>query len=265
MIRKFGTLITTAIVGSAYLLAFDSSASAAACVTIPAVAHRGGTEVYVENSANAFRSTGPGRWETDVRFTSDDVPVLLHDPDVDRTTDGTGPVADLTYTQVAALRTVDDQPVMTLRQLINDAQVDGARLFVELKVMPTEPQWAAFLAALGSRPALAAKIVVTSFDGAVLVAARAHSTAWATGLIQELGDQTAASVTQYAGTTILIKHHNAITAARMTAWTAGGLTVYSWTVDTQSEWERMSWYPALAGVVTGLPQAYAAWQKARTC
>lgn len=260
--------MATVAVVTAATLTTATPALAAACVNVPAVAHRGGTERYVENTGNAFRDAtniGAPTWETDVQFDADNQPWIMHDDTVDRTTNGTGPVADLTTAQMAALRTADDQPVPTLRQLVNDAEVDGARIFPELKTMPTEPQWATFLAALASRP-IADRIVVTSFDGPTLVALRAHTTLYATGLIQELGDQTPASVTQY-GAHILIKHHNAITWSRLSAWQAGGLSVYAWTVDTDSEWQRMNSYPAawLDGVITNEPAAYLAWQRGRTC
>ena len=35
--------------------------------------------------------------EADIRFTADDVPVILHDADLDRTTNGTGPVSGYTF------------------------------------------------------------------------------------------------------------------------------------------------------------------------
>lgn len=236
---------------------------AAACVTIPVVAHRGGTERYIENSGNAFRATAAARWETDVRFTADDVPVLMHDPDVDRTTDGTGLVADLTWAQVSALRTADDQPVMTLRQFVNDAQVDApTKLLVELKTNPTPAQWAAFNAAIASRP-IASRVLLMSFDTATLTAAQTYAPTLARALVQSVGDVDPATVTPYAST--LVKHHDAITAARLSKWVTGGLTVYAWTPDTQAGWERMAWYPTLAGVITNLPDTYLAWQKSRTC
>lgn len=259
---------TVAAVAAAVLSAPAQPAGAAGCVTIPAVAHRGGNERYVENTADAFRDAtnrGGARWETDVHFTSDDVPVIMHDDTVDRTTDGTGPVSSFTYAQLVALRTADDQPIPTLAQIVNDAEVDGAAIYPELKVMPTEAQWVTFLAALASRPTVAPRIVVTSFDGTMLVAMRAHTALYRTALIQNGGDQTPASITQYAGTNILFKPHDSITAGRMASWTAGGITVYAWTVDTESEWVRMAWYPALAGVITNTPTAYLAWQKARAC
>lgn len=254
------------VVLAAVVVAIPGQALAAACPDQPVVAHRGGIERYVENTRDAFRDAanrGVPRWETDVQFTSDDVPIIMHDDTVDRTTDGTGAVSSLTFAQIQTLRTADDQPVPSLADFINDADVDSATVFVELKTDPTATQWPVFLAALASRPAEASRIVVTSFDGPTLVALRAHTALYRTGLIQDVGDQTAASVTQY-GTAILIKNHNSITSARMAAWTAGGLTVYAWTVDTQAEITRMTWYN-LAGVITNYPVGYLAWEHGTTC
>lgn len=47
--------------------------------------------------------------ETDVRRTRDGYLVMIHDDSVDRTTDGTGKVADLTLAQIRALRLRDDE------------------------------------------------------------------------------------------------------------------------------------------------------------
>ncbi|MEI5102538.1 glycerophosphodiester phosphodiesterase family protein [Streptomyces sp. PmtG] len=60
-----------------------------------------------ENSLAAIRGAfadGAGIVEVDVRLTRDGVPVLVHDAAADRTTDGSGRVADLTYAQVRGLR-----------------------------------------------------------------------------------------------------------------------------------------------------------------
>ena len=265
MIRKILAALTIASFGAITLQATTPQAHAAACVTIPAVAHRGGNERFTENTNDAFRhaqNLGVPIWETDVRFTSDDVPVIMHDPDVDRTTDGTGNVADHTWAELAAMHTGDGQPIPLLRDVVEGAFVDGARVYVELKVLPTAGQWTTFLAAMNARP-LTAKLVITSFDTATLAAAAVAAPGYARGLIQDVGDVDPATVTPYAS--ILIKNHNSITAARMAKWTGGGLTVLAWTVDDEPEWDRMSWYPALAGVITDLPGAYLTWQKSRAC
>jgi glycerophosphoryl diester phosphodiesterase len=75
-------------------------------------AHRaGGRPGAVENSLSAIEASladGAVFMELDVARTSDGVLVLMHDRTVDRTTTGTGAVAELTYAQIAALRLRDE-------------------------------------------------------------------------------------------------------------------------------------------------------------
>ena len=68
------------------------------------IAHRGNNTKYPENSLPAFRGT-QNHWgiETDIRVTKDGKWVVMHDPTVDRTTNGTGNIKDLTYAQIKAL------------------------------------------------------------------------------------------------------------------------------------------------------------------
>lgn len=70
-------------------------------------AHRGGANLWPENTLVAFRNAA-ATWpnvllEGDAQCTADGHVVLLHDSKVDRTTDGTGRVADLTLAQLKTL------------------------------------------------------------------------------------------------------------------------------------------------------------------
>lgn len=70
-------------------------------------AHRGGAALWPENTLVAFKSAAK-RWpdivlETDARLTSDGRVVLLHDATVGRTTDGSGPIADMTLAEARKL------------------------------------------------------------------------------------------------------------------------------------------------------------------
>jgi len=68
--------------------------------------HRGDRSDAPENTMPAFQAafaSGLEFVETDVQLTADGHAVLLHDPTVDRTTDGTGAVAALTLAQVQGL------------------------------------------------------------------------------------------------------------------------------------------------------------------
>jgi tRNA(Ile)-lysidine synthetase-like protein len=71
------------------------------------IAHRGGSGLAPENTLAAFR-TGVETWgadmvELDVHASRDGHCVVIHDPTVDRTTDGTGAVADMTLAELREL------------------------------------------------------------------------------------------------------------------------------------------------------------------
>lgn len=75
--------------------------------TVLVVAHRACWRTAPENSLRAIRDCvklGVHMVELDVRRTRDGALVLMHDETVDRTTNGTGRVEDLTLAQIRALR-----------------------------------------------------------------------------------------------------------------------------------------------------------------
>lgn len=71
------------------------------------IAHRGGADLWPEETMLAFgRAASLSSdliFEMDVQMTADGVLVLMHDDTVNRTTNGTGAVSSLTYTQLSAL------------------------------------------------------------------------------------------------------------------------------------------------------------------
>ncbi len=75
-------------------------------------AHRGGpADGYAENAIETFEHTlslSPALLEIDIARTKDDVLVLMHDDDLDRTTNGTGPVDQLTLAQLQDLYLEDE-------------------------------------------------------------------------------------------------------------------------------------------------------------
>ncbi|MDN3586341.1 glycerophosphodiester phosphodiesterase family protein [Pedobacter aquatilis] len=91
--------------------------------------HRGGTvKGFPENSIEAFEHTlsyTPAFFEVDPRLTKDSVVVLMHDATLNRTTNGTGKVADYTYAELQKLRLKDidgnvtDFKIPTLKEAID--------------------------------------------------------------------------------------------------------------------------------------------------
>src|SRR5690606_23891146 len=80
-------------------------------------AHRGGPRKgFPENCIATFENTlthGPAILEIDPRYTRDGHIVLMHDPTLDRTTSGTGKVADHTLAEIRALRLKDTEGNLT--------------------------------------------------------------------------------------------------------------------------------------------------------
>lgn len=68
--------------------------------------HRGDRSLAPENTIPALQAALDSSMtfvETDLQLTADGVPVIIHDPTVDRTTSGTGAVEDLTLAELKAL------------------------------------------------------------------------------------------------------------------------------------------------------------------
>jgi len=106
------------------------------------VAHRGGAARWPENSLTAFRGAlegGATLLELDVHLTADGEIAVIHDPTLDRTTNGTGPVARATVAELRRLRlkgaggTLTDDHVPTLGEVLAIAVPAGAGLLIEFK------------------------------------------------------------------------------------------------------------------------------------
>ncbi|MEI6669643.1 MAG: glycerophosphodiester phosphodiesterase [Acidobacteriota bacterium] len=156
-------------------------------------AHRGGAALAPENTFAAFDNglaCGADGLEFDVHLSRDGVPVVMHDPTVDRTTNGTGPIADMTAAELAALdagyRFSRDGAfpfrgqrvgVPTLRDVI--ARYPAAHLLVELK--STDPQLASAVVEQIRAVDGLDRIAVGSFHQGALAEVRAREPRLKTG------------------------------------------------------------------------------------
>lgn len=99
------------------------------------IAHRGNRVAAPENTLESFRQAaalGVDALELDVRMSRDGVPVVMHDPTIDRTTDRRGRVAQFTSLELrgvnAAARFAGRYPVMAVPLL--------EEIFVEFREIP---------------------------------------------------------------------------------------------------------------------------------
>lgn len=156
------------------------------------MAHRGNRVLFAENTLAAFRQAladGADILETDLHLTADGVFACIHDGTVDRTTDGHGPVAEMTLAQLkqlnAAARRTDlpAEQVPTLAELAAILPADRA-LALELKTDRfLEPQICRRLAEELGQAGVRERAVVLSFSTARIQAVKDAAPDIPTGLI----------------------------------------------------------------------------------
>src|SRR6266481_7675677 len=138
-------------------------------------AHRGGALLWPENSLLAFRNAialGADFIEFDVHLSKDGEIVVIHDPTLERTTTGAGPVKDHTVAELKALRLKDRtgavtaETVPTLDEVIAVAAQAKRRMLLEIKVDATRARYPAIeekVLALLDRHGMAPSTVVMAF------------------------------------------------------------------------------------------------------
>lgn len=215
----------------------------------------------------AFRKAmraGVTALELDVRFTADDVPVLLHDATVGRTTNGTGEVSALTLAQVRDLdagswfaRHFVGVRVPTLYQALNLGRTRGATYLVELKTRPTAQQMDNFLNRLRWLGMLD-RVRVISFDPATVLDVRAAQPGLRTAIIDNPRYRSPASILKYGRTYVV--NQQSVTKERTRRWNRAGIQVRPWTVDVWRSWRRMA-RDGAGPVITSRPRTYLAWAR----
>ncbi len=104
--------------------------------SLQAIAHRGGPAYEPENTLAAFQnaiSQGIDWLEFDVQMTKDGALVVIHDETVDRTTDGTGAVRDMTLEQIRSLDAGRGEKVPTFEEVMELAKTNGVKILPETK------------------------------------------------------------------------------------------------------------------------------------
>lgn len=118
------------------------AATARSARPIQLVAQRGGAGLAAENTLAAFRigmNFYPDFLDMDVHLARDGVPVVMHDPTIDRTTDGRGRLADMTLAELGRFSTHSTsqsyrEPIPTFAQALDLAKSKNVRVDVEIKV-----------------------------------------------------------------------------------------------------------------------------------
>ncbi|MGW6916723.1 glycerophosphodiester phosphodiesterase [Kitasatospora sp. NPDC054939] len=239
-----------------------AAAAAPGCDRPVVIGHRGAPRQAPENTLASFEAAlreGADWLETDVRTTRDGVPVLMHDDTVDRTTDGTGAVAELTAGRIAELRADTGpggpEPVPTLEQLLTRLADRRVRLLMEIKWQRDED--VDRIARLAVRSG--ADVVLYSFSADHLRRAHAAAPGLPVVLLQSGSIADPPDGLPLAGIAL---ERGLATAERIAAEHALGRAVHVWTLDDADGWRAAADHGA-DGIVTDTPGPARRWADAR--
>jgi len=135
------------------------------------IAHRGGPAYAPESTLAAFRNAiavGADWIEMDIRMTRDGALVIMHDETVDRTTNGTGRVEELTLDQIGALDAGNGERVPTFDQVIDLAKKARVGLLPEAKSPDLYPRIEAQMVQAIVEADYVQRTVIQSFEPQVL-------------------------------------------------------------------------------------------------
>jgi glycerophosphoryl diester phosphodiesterase len=210
------------------------------------LAHRGDARVAPENSLEALvLATGiPGcdGVEFDVRLSHDGVPVLLHDPSLERVQGRPGLVVELDASDLRPLGIPSLEEVLA-------ALPDDAFLDIELKGEGHDAATASVLrTALGRDTDRA---VISSFDPETVTTMRGRLPGWSAWLnVDRIEDDTLATAVAL-GCEAVSCGWRSITPATIRRARAAGLQVAAWTVVQPRTFDRLAGLGIIACCVEG--------------
>jgi glycerophosphoryl diester phosphodiesterase len=210
------------------------------------IAHRGASKEAPENTIAAFRKALERRAdavELDLRATSDGVLVCVHDATLDRTTNGSGPVADTTLAEIRKLDAGSwkapefaGESVPTFGEALA-VITPGAVCTPELKVTGIEKQAVRIIAEAGAQHA----VIIVSFHDEALARVRELAPDMPTGWIvsrdpPEDRDAHAAELVGRAaacGASLISASFTTLTHELLAAAHNADMAVWVWTVDSE--------------------------------
>lgn len=219
---------------------------------IRTIAHRGFSSAAPENTLAAFRKAielKPDMMECDVRRCKDGHIVVIHDPKVDRTTNGAGAVADMSLAEIKELDAGSrfgpefaGERIPTLEELLDLVKGSGVRLIIEIKEQHLEDDVVAMVRKRDMSP----DVFIASFQYPIGVRLPELDPEIRfiplIGLPHKVGEEEAVRLADEAAAvngSIFGVNYTAITPALVRATHAANMQLMAWTVDDEENIRSM--------------------------
>ncbi|NLU68154.1 glycerophosphodiester phosphodiesterase family protein [Streptomyces sp. HNM0574] len=205
--------------------------------------------VEPENTLRSFvraEAEGFDAIELDLHLSKDGALVVMHDADVDRTTDGAGPVGDFTLDELRALDAGEGERIPVFEEVMDAVQ---APVQAEIKDVAA----ARVLAGVITERGLADRVTVISFHAAALRETRELLPDIPIVLVAGRSTPTAPERAVELGAYMISCELCHLEPGTVERAHAAGVQVISWTVNTDEDLARAREL-GLDGVVTDMPQ-----------
>lgn len=234
------------------------------------IAHRGAAAIAPENTLAAMRISfdrGVDFVEADLHLSSDGVPVLMHDPDVERTTNGRGLVSNLTLAELKSLDAGSwfapefaGEQIPTLEEFLDELTQTNSRALIELKGEWADEQVEYAVGLLRERY-LVDRVAFESFELDNLE--RLHNLApefarvmltreWGSDMLAQAAELKVSAIG--ARNAVMKKDLSLIEEARML-----GIGTMMYTLNTEKSWLR-AWEHGIDLIITDDPVTLEAWR-----
>jgi glycerophosphoryl diester phosphodiesterase len=226
------------------------------------IAHRGAGTLAPENTLAAFRLGAAHGWrafECDVKLSADDVPFLLHDATLERTTNGQGRAADLPWTDLSRLdaggwhsRTFAGEPPASLAALATWLRRNRHWLDLEVKPTPGDEERtgrivATQVARLWAGDAM--QPLLSSFRPEALLGARDAAPQLQRALLVDTDWPNWLDVARQLGCVAVITNHLLMDAALVGRLHGAGLRALVYTVNEPARADAL-WAAGVDGIIT---------------
>lgn len=242
---------------------------------VSAIAHRGGGHDAPENTIASIREAsknGATGVELDLEFSADGVPILMHDETVDRTTNGSGPLEQISFSDLSKLDAAakhrlrnkfSGEKIPTLEEAVEECIRLQLTIYFDVKGHPDEAA-AALKVLFKKHPVLYNSSIVCSFQPKVIYRMRQSDPEVVTALIHrpwslsQFGDgvprftslwkhhwMTLLDVVldwahhhvlwRFCGISAFLIQKNFVSPDYVQYWAQRGVEVVAWTVNTKVE------------------------------
>ncbi len=216
------------------------------------IAHRGASTYEPENTLLSFRRAmemGADMIELDVRLSCDGHVVVIHDKELDRTTDGSGLVREKTLHELRELDAGKGEKIPTLEEVIG--LVKGrAGLVIELKETETEER---VVNLVRKNNLIGETFIVSSYQD-ILKKVKELDPEIKTGLIIFYSPDPI-GLAKECSADVVAPFHNLVTRELVEKAHEFNLAIITWTVDDRKRAEELI-IMGVDGIVTNKPDIF---------